>query len=187
MKNAVIFHGTDGSSQSNWIPWLKAELEILGYQVWTPDLPNAGFPNEDAYTRYIAQENFPFNEETILIGHSSGAVAILKLLPKIGIRVKASFLVSAFEDDLGMPNLKGLFTKPFDFDRIRANGGDMYFLHSDNDPYVPLQMADHVALQCAATLIPIPGEGHFNLETSPAYKEFPKLLGKIKEATSIGG
>ena len=184
MKNAVIFHGTEGTSQSNWIPWLKEELEIIGYEVWAPDLPNSAAPNEDAYTRFVAQANFPFNDQTILIGHSSGAVALLKLLPKIGTQVKASFLVSAFENELGWPNLKGLFVKPFNFDAIRMNGGDMYFLHGDDDPIVPLQQADHIALQCAATLVPIAGGGHFNLETSPEYREFPKLLGKIKEATA---
>lgn len=184
MKNAVIFHGTDGSSQSNWIPWLKEELEILGYEVWAPDLPNAGAPNMTAYTRFVSKQNFAFNEETILIGHSSGAVALLGLLPKIGISVKASFFVSAFENDLGWPNLVGLFDKPFDFNMIRNNGGKMYFIHGDDDPYVPLEQADHLALKSAATLVPIHGGGHFNLEKDPAYKEFPKLLGKIKEATS---
>ncbi len=184
MKNAVIFHGTEGSSNSNWIPWLKEELEIIGYDVWAPDLPNAAAPNEDAYTRFVAQANFPFNAETILIGHSSGAVALLKLLPKIGIEVKATFLVAPFENDLGMPNLQGMFIKPFNFELIRQNGGKLFFFGSDNDPYVPLEQVDHIALQCAGTLIPLPGQGHFNLEQSSDYRQFPKLLGKIKEATS---
>ncbi len=184
MKNAVIFHGTDGSSNSNWIPWLKEELEIIGYEVWAPDLPNSAAPNEDAYTRFVSQANFPFNDQTIMIGHSSGAVAILKLLPKIGVRVKACFLVAPFDDDLGWPNLKGLFMKPFSFDKIRENGGGMYFFGSDNDPYVPLEQVDRTALQCAGTLLPMPGQGHFNLEQGPEFKEFPKLLGKIKESTS---
>ena len=90
MRNAVILHGTDGSSNSNWIPWLKDELGIIGYEVWAPDLPNAGAPNTTAYTRFIAQKNFHFNEETILIGHSSGAVAWLGLLPKLGVQVRAT-------------------------------------------------------------------------------------------------
>ena len=95
-------------------------------------------------------------------------------------------MVAAFDDDLGWPNLKGLFDKPFDFDKIRANGGDMYFFGSDNDPYVPLQQVDRTALQCAGTLIPMEGMGHFNTEHDPAFTQFPKLLGKIKEATSVG-
>lgn len=181
MKNAIIFHGTDANSQSNWFPWLKDELEILGYDVWVPDLPNSSAPSLMAYTRFVADKNFFFNEETLLIGHSSGAVAILGLLPKIGTKVKACYLVAPFEDDLGRPNLRGLFEKPFDFEKIRNNGGKMYFFGSDNDPYVPLTMVDHIALQCAGTLLPMPGQGHFNTEPGPEYRQFYKLLGKIKE------
>jgi len=183
MKNAVILHGTDATAKSNWFPWLKEELEIIGYEVWAPDLPNSGAPNEDTYTKFFAQANFPFNEDTILIGHSSGAVALLKLLPKIGASVRATFLVSAFDDDLGWPNLKGLFVKPFNFDKIRQNGGKIFFFHSDDDPYIPLMQADRIARQCAGTLIPLPGQGHFSTENDPSFREFPKLLGKIKEST----
>lgn len=182
IRNAVIFHGTDGSSQSNWIPWLKSELEIIGYDVWAPDLPNSHAPNLSIYTKFVASQNFPFNSETILIGHSSGAVALLGLLPKLGVEVKASFLVSAFENDLGWPNLVGLFEKDFDFEMIRRNGGKMFFLHGEDDPIVPLAQADHLALQCAATLIPIKNGGHLNIDSNEAYREFPLLLGKIKQS-----
>ena len=40
MKNAFIFHGTEGYPEENWFPWLKQNLEDLGYQVYVPHFPS---------------------------------------------------------------------------------------------------------------------------------------------------
>jgi predicted alpha/beta hydrolase family esterase len=68
------------------------------------------------------------NDETIIIGHSSGAVEVLSLLQHLpeDKKVKAVFLVSAFRDDLGWDALTDLFTEPFDFEIIRTK--------ADNNP-----------------------------------------------------
>ena len=34
MKTAVLFHGTEGTSNSGWLQWLKHELEQQGVSVW---------------------------------------------------------------------------------------------------------------------------------------------------------
>lgn len=180
MKNAIIFHGTDGSPYSNWFKWLEGELTEVGYDVWLPELPNWGAPNNTMMLKMVSEKNFMFNEDTILIGHSSGAVALLQLLPKIRIAVKATFLVSAFKDDLGRPNLKGLFDRQFDFKAIKQNGGKITMYQSDDDPYVPVDHANFLAEQLKANLLMMHGKGHFNTENSPDFKEFPALLGAIK-------
>jgi len=41
------------------------------------------------------------------------------------------------------------------------------FVHSDTDPYVPLDQAKYVADNREAKMIVIPGQCHFNLEQSP--------------------
>jgi predicted alpha/beta hydrolase family esterase len=52
----------------------------------------------------------------------------------------------------------------------------LLFIHSDNDPYVPLDQAQFVSTNTGAEMVVVPGEGHFNLERSDGYKQFPKLL-----------
>lgn len=81
MKQALILHGTDATPQSNWFIWLKGKLEKDGYKVWLPQLPNSDTPNTKVYTDFLLSEpDFTFDDETIIIGHSSGAVEVLHLL-----------------------------------------------------------------------------------------------------------
>ena len=36
---AVIIHGSYGSPDENWFPWLKKELQKIGYKVFVPAFP----------------------------------------------------------------------------------------------------------------------------------------------------
>ncbi len=179
MKNALILHGTNGSSQENWFPWLKQQLEEAGYTVWVPDLPGADAPNLKTYNKFIfTDHDFKITPETILIGHSSGAMAILGLLEALpeNFQVKASYLVGAFKNDLGWEALKAIFAKPFDFEKIKHKSKAFYFIHSDNDPYCPLDHAEFLNEQLGGKLIVMPGQKHFSVGTyGEEYREFPEL------------
>ncbi|HEX7368323.1 MAG TPA: hypothetical protein VF261_01550 [Candidatus Saccharimonadales bacterium] len=35
-EKGVILHGTDGTPESNWFPWLKQEFEGQGRVAWVP-------------------------------------------------------------------------------------------------------------------------------------------------------
>ena len=76
---SVILHGTNSNHEQNWFPWLKSELKLRGYEVWSPDLPGAEKPNLDAYDAFLNSHGWDF-QDNLLVGHSSGAVAILSLL-----------------------------------------------------------------------------------------------------------
>jgi uncharacterized protein len=74
-KNALILHGTDATPQDNWFPWLKSHLEAEGYRVWVPQLPGADQPNAKRYTEFLlANPDWDFNDQSIIIGHSSGSI-----------------------------------------------------------------------------------------------------------------
>src|SRR5579862_6380225 len=133
MKNAVILHGTDASPDDHWFRWLQGELEERGYSVWLPQLPGAERPSAQRYNKFLLNGGFGFNEDTILIGHSSGAVSILNLLQVLpgNFMIKASFLVGAFRGDLGWNALKEI-VEPLDFDKIKSRCGKFIFIHSDD-------------------------------------------------------
>lgn len=186
MTKFLILHGTDDSPQSNWFMWLKGKLVGAGHEVWLPQLPNSDKPNAQAYNDFIfANKDFPIDSDTVLIGHSSGAVEILHLLQSLptGTTVKAAFLVSAFKDDLKWDALTGLFEEPFDFEKIKLHCKKFIFIHSDNDPYVPIEQAMYLKEKVNGELLVFENQGHFNTELSPDYKQFPQLL-EIVESIS---
>lgn len=187
MKKALILHGTDGNSKENWFEWLQVELEKIGWNVWVPDLPQADTPNIARYSNFIfSHENWSFDEETILVGHSSGAVAILGLLQHLpeGVKVGNCYLVGAFKNDLGWDALKELFAEPLDFGVIKSKAKNFTFIHSDNDPYCPLEHAEFLSTQLNGELIIKEGQGHFSTGNNPEYTTFSFLLDLIKKDSS---
>ena len=179
MTKFLILHGTYASPAANWFMWLKGKLIGRGNTVWLPQLPDSATPNTKTYNDFIFDnKDFVIDNDTILIGHSSGAVEILSLLEHLpkGIVAKAAILVSVFKDDLGWDSLSGLFQEPFDFDVIRSHCDRFILIHSDNDPYVPLEHARDLSEQLHSELMVYEGQGHFNTETNPDYTKFPELL-----------
>jgi len=187
MKNAIILHGTANTPDGNWFRWLESELKKQGYEVWVPQLPDSEMPNAQKYNQLLLSSGFDYNEKTIMVGHSSGAVAILNLLQELPeqVRIKAAFLVGAFKGPLGKETRSELFPKPFDFAKIKDHCSEFIFIHSDNDPYCPLSDAEFLAEQLGGKLEIKKGQGHFNLETGPQYKRFPYLLELINQETSV--
>lgn len=183
MKKALILHGTSASPASNWFGWLKDSLEAEGFQVWLPQLPGCDTPNVDIYNQFLlSKKEFEFDEDTIIVGHSSGAVEALSLLDNLADdnHVKATYLVSAFKNSLGWASLEGLFTHKLDYENIKNRSDRFVFFHSDNDPYCPLDHAEFLADELDGELNLVEGQGHFNTELSVEYSKFPMLLEKIE-------
>jgi predicted alpha/beta hydrolase family esterase len=102
MKNALILHGTSANPHANWFDWLAGQLEANGYEVWAPQLPNADKPDMTAYRQFIFDSNFDFNDETLLVGHSSGAVAVLSVLEALPLSTKidTAVMVGVYRPEL---------------------------------------------------------------------------------------
>lgn len=178
MKNALILHGTDADHTTNWFEWLGKELEKEGYKVWIPDLPHSEKPNIQRYNEFIlSNKDWIFDEDSIIIGHSSGAVAILGLLQALpkDVVIRKAYLVAAFTDDLGWDSLTELFLSPFDYQVIKTHSHGFTLLHADNDPYCPLWHAETIAKELNGELMVEKGQGHFSASKNPSYTQFPIL------------
>lgn len=183
MKNALVLHGTDSNSKENWFEWLKIELEKKDWLVWSPDLPQSDKPNIERYNQFILNnKDWKFGKDSIIIGHSSGAVAILGLLQNLpdGIQVDSCYLVSAFKNDLDWDALNELFVTEFDFEKIKNKAKHFVFIHSDNDPYCPLEHAEFLSKNLGGELIVKKGQKHFSVSTmGKIYEKFPFLFKEI--------
>lgn len=183
MKIAIIIHGTYGNPDENWFPWLKTELEKIGYKVYVPIFPTPENQNLESWLKVIGDLHNNIGAQTIFIGHSVGASFILSILESLNLPVRAAFLVSGFLgllDNEEFDNLnKEFVNRKFDWDKIIKNVQEVYLYHSNNDPYVPIERAYELATNLGIEPIIIDNGGHFNEKAG--YKEFPRLLLDIKK------
>lgn len=184
MKKAVILHGTDGSPEHNWFPWLKEWLEGRGYEVWVPSLPNNHTPNRHTYNDFLLNSNWDFTEN-LIIGHSSGAVSILNLLqdercPHIKTAVLVGVWAHMEGTDLDRDQFKDLFPESgFNLEIIKQKADKFLFIHGDDDPFCPLDQAQWLAKQLRSEIIVVPGGKH--LSQAFGFSKLPQLTGALEE------
>ena len=182
-KNIIIFHGTMGSPEGNWVPWLASEMLERDYEVFIPALPTPDNQNLESWLK--AAQRFDMNEETILIGHSCGATLLLHLLAQLKRSLKKAILVSPVTDIINIPDYDALnasFIAPHlnadTFSSIlhyvKLNNMRLDLFYGDNDPYVPQKQPETLAKELGIKPHIIKGGGHLNAESG--YTEFSELL-----------
>lgn len=180
MQTVFIIHGTEGHPEGNWFPWLKIELEALGFRVIVPRFPSPNQPLLKEWLAFFDQYRVFLTPDTIVVGHSLGPAFLLHVLHHFS--VGAAFFVAGFIG--AMPNefndrIKNFTDGPFDWKSIRAHCKNFVVLNSDTDPYVPLAKGEELAHHLGVPLEIVHNAGHFN--TAAGYTEFPFLLEKIKK------
>lgn len=179
-SNAFIFHGTAGSPEGNWFPWLKTELENKGIPTTVPRFPTPEGESLQAWFDVLDAENLKIEPNSVLIGHSKGGMFLLKVLERITAPVETAIFVSApigekpilyYESDRRFSNFD------FDWSNIRDKAKNFVVFHSDNDPYVSLANGERLAKELGTQLTFIPNSGHLNAESG--FTSFPQLLEAI--------
>ena len=186
MSTVFIFHGIGGNSEENWFPWLKKELESAGHRAIVPDLPHADTPKLDEWTEHMKKYEESIDNETVFVGHSLGGIFALRLLERMKSPIHATFLVATVtgpDDGLQYKSLMTTFTElPLNKETIKGNAGEIHFLHSDNDPYIPLLHVKELTKKLDGAIEVILGGEH--LSAPGGHTEFPLLLEKILSVLS---
>jgi uncharacterized protein len=183
-KDVIIIHGTMGSPEGNWFPWLKSQLGN-DYNVYIPQFPTPENQSKENWCAALRDQAPIFGKDTILIGHSIGATLIMHILEMVKEPVHKSIFVCPVIDEVENPTYavlnKTFIEKMPDFDWLTMsnNMGDCTIFMCDDDPYVPHWHAEGLQDQIGGELIVIKNGGHLNSESG--YTEFEELLEVIKK------
>lgn len=130
----------------NFYGWAEAALRERGSPV---RLPEGGMPDplrarEAVWVPHIV-EALGAGEGTVLVGHSSGAAAALRVAEKH--RLAGLVLVAAYGSDLGdeLERKSGYFDRPFEWERIRTNSAFIAQIAGRRDSLVPFAAQAEVA------------------------------------------
>jgi len=185
MKRVFIIHGWSGSSEGDWIPWLKAELEKLGHEVITPDMPNTDHPVIAAWISSLAEAVGVPDDNTYFIGHSIGCQTILRYLETIQNKVGGALFVAPWFKLTNLDNDDPKIAKPWedtpiDFEKIKNVLPKSITLLSDDDPYVPLDETRNIFKEhLGAETVVIRGAGH--ITATDGFKELSEALHLFKQ------
>lgn len=166
-----------GTGKDHWYPWLKQKLEDKGYKVDSPTFPSNLITKEEILLKFAEKY---INEDTVIIGHSSGAALALRVAEKH--KIKGLVLVCGLFKDLGYEEeiSTGIFAHSWDWQKIRSNQDFLIQFDSDKDPYIPQKHFHKLAENTRSEHIKLRGRGHFGSEwKSP--KKFPELLERLEE------
>lgn len=171
----IFLHGNSGEGVGHyWFPYAKRAFEEMGLTVVAKDFPDATLARKSIWLPFLEHE-CGANENSILIGHSSGAIAAMRFAQEH--RIFGSVLVGAYHSDLGLESerVSGYFSDPWDFEAIKRNQNWIIQFASVDDPFFPVEEPRLVHEKLGTEYHEFTKRGHF------FEKEFPELVEEIQK------
>lgn len=178
MKPRFVFvHGNQTPHWSfAWAPWLKAELEKLGFETFFETMPDSIIARSEYWLPFL-KEHVQVGENDVIVGWSSGAVAAMRYAE--ATTIAGSILISPCYTDLGdaLEKQSGYYNTPWQWEAICSHQKKIALFYGDDDPYIPQTEFEYIAAQLTPEVIKVSGGEHFIHQ-----QEFPELLAYIKRA-----
>jgi predicted alpha/beta hydrolase family esterase len=177
--NVILVHGNSGANAEDlWLPSVKESLEELDIETVAQTMPDNLRARESIWIPYLIN-NLHIGENSIVVGHSSGAVAAMRLAETQ--RLLGSVLVGANHTDLGdaLERKSGYFSRPWKWDKIRENQDFIIQFASTDDPFVPIEEARHIHEQLDSDYHEFSDKGHFGGDREML--EFPELVSAVQQ------
>ncbi len=170
MKAMIIPGNGNTDISENWYLYLKDELEKLGIQVIAKTMPDPDIARKEYWLPFIEQQ-IGYGNDVILIGHSSGALAVMRYLETH--KIFGAVLVGACYTDLGDAKEKqsGYYDGDWRWDTIKGNSNWIGLFSSKDDPYIPVTEPRHINEKLGAEYHEYVNKGHFNEAAVPEILE----------------
>lgn len=185
MKNYYIIHGFKGSNIENWFSWFKAQIDSNENLCVIPQFPiELDKHNYNEWKKlldvYYKEFNM-INNDSIIIGHSTGSICALKYVLENKIKIDKLILVSGFNNYLS-PDKNDIHNKinPTYYveenriKEIKKYVNEIICIYGNDDPYIPQNVLHKFAESIGAKEVIIKNGGHLNSESG--YIEFKELL-----------
>ena len=160
-KKVIFIPGNGGGSPNdNWFPSVKKELETAGITVISREFPDNDLARMSYWIPFLLNE-LKADENTILVGHSSGAIAAMRFAEKYPIL--GSVLVGAYHTHLNIDKEKqsGYFDDEWNWESIKHNQQWTVLFASQDDPWVPIDHPRYIHSQLNCEYHEHKNEGHF--------------------------
>lgn len=157
----VFVPGNGGSTtRDNWFPAVQRNLEEKGFDVVAAHFPDAELARESYWIPFLLNE-LKVDKHTILVGHSSGAIAAMRLAEQH--KIWGSVLVGAYYTDLDMETerLAGYFNRPWNWGKIAQNQQWICLFASEDDPWIPIEEPRYIHAQLNCEYHEYKNQGHF--------------------------
>jgi predicted alpha/beta hydrolase family esterase len=174
----ILIHGNGGGKPTdNWLPYLKKELEKIGIEVIAPQFPDSALARASYWLPFL-KNDLRADENTILVGHSSGAVAAMRFAEQN--RLFGSILIGTYHTDLGFENekLSGYFDAPWDWQAIKKHQRWMIQFASTDDPWIPISEPRFIRDHLHTEYHEYTNQGHFGGDYNKI--TFPEVVSEIK-------
>ncbi|MCH9703461.1 MAG: alpha/beta fold hydrolase [Chlamydiae bacterium] len=161
MTRIVFVPGNGGCTTKHfWFPGVQSALENQGFEVVAAEFPDPELARSSYWIPFLHDE-LKVDEKTVLVGHSSGAIAALHYAEKYPIY--GSILVGAYHTHLGMDLEKqsGYFDAPWNWEKIRKNQQWTVIFASQDDPWIPIAEPRYLHDQLQCEYHEFYNQGHF--------------------------
>jgi len=175
-KTYYILHGYNGSSEENWFPWLKAELEKRGDKAIVPALPNPDKPQLDEWLSTL-RSSIQENGEGTIIGHSLGGVLAMRYLEQDGHPEKIVLVAVPFKKLANIPGIDNFLETPWGITPEQLQSTKFVIIGSEDDPYVPVEHIKNWAALLGIDPVMFKDRRHFGRNHAGLIQtEFPEIL-----------
>ncbi len=182
MPRLFLVHGWEGHPRIHWQGWLEIQAKAAGFVVYAPEFPEPYNPVCRDWVAILQREIGTPQKDDFLVGHSLGAIAILRYLETLNGsgKIGGAILVAGFATSLGIRQTESFFEGAVAFERVRKTAQlGFVVINSDNDPYIPWAKASELQQGLNARLLRLNNAGHIN--TDAGYVELPQALDILKK------